>query len=369
MKKLSVRIPLKPVSYHINIGIGLLSAPHQWLSKKIIKKKMVIITDDEINILYHHFLSEVFKPFNPLILSFPPGEKSKSYQTKMYIEEQMFKHYCGRDTLILSLGGGVVGDLAGFIASTYMRGIDYIYLPTTLLAMIDSSIGGKTAINTAYGKNLIGTFWQPSRVIIDLNFLKSLPLVHLINGLIEAIKIFLTNDKHYFTYLAQNTENILQKDIPILYKLIAQAVKLKIDIVNKDEKENNQRMILNFGHTIGHALEQLTQYTLLHGHAVALGILIEVKISQLLGLFSEEDYQMILSLFLKLNISGDILQTIESDALIEVIRYDKKNKDHIARYVLLKKIGKIYETKNSVVHTVPNDIVKKAICLVSEGLN
>lgn len=367
MNQIIMKIPAKqPVSYPINVGLDLLSHPEEWLPHECHAKRLVIITDDNIHPIYGKKLSHTLNQYNPLLLSFSPGEKSKNYQTKQLLEEQMIQHHCNRDTLILSLGGGVVGDLAGYIASTYMRGIPYIQIPTTLLAMVDSSVGGKTGINTNQGKNLIGTFWQPSGVVADLNCLTTLSQIHIINGLIEAIKVFMTNDVDYFNYVITNIDPILHKDMSILKNIIERAIKIKIDVVSQDERENNKRVILNFGHTIGHALEKITDYTMLHGYAVALGILVETKISQLLGYLSSEEYYIIHSLFLRFNISGAQLKNINCNDIIQATKSDKKIKSNNVRYVLLKKLGQVCTDNNDYAHPVADELVKDALIDVSE---
>lgn len=367
MNQIMMQIPARQsVSYSIHVGLDLLSHPEKWLPHDSHTKRLVIITDDNVNKIYGEKLSHTLSRYKPLLLSFLPGEKSKNYQTKQLLEEQMIQHHCNRDTLILSLGGGVVGDLAGFIASTYMRGIPYIQIPTTLLAMVDSSVGGKTGINTNQGKNLIGTFWQPRCVVADLNCLMTLSSVHIINGLIEAIKVFMTNDADHLNYVINNVNDILRKDISILKTIIEKAIKIKVDVVTQDERESNQRMILNFGHTIGHALEKITDYTMLHGYAVALGILVEAKISQLLGFLSNEEYHVIQLLFLKLNISGSQLKDMNYDDIIQATKSDKKTKSNNVRYVLLKTLGQVCNDNNIYAHPVSERIVKNALLDVSE---
>lgn len=367
MNQIIMQIPSKKsIVYPIMVDSDLLINPDKWLPNDVYNKRLVIITDNNVNKIYGEKLSNTLHQYKPLLLSFSPGESEKNYQTKNLLEEKMLQQYCNRETLILAMGGGVVGDMAGFIASTYMRGISYIQIPTTLLAMVDSSVGGKTGINTPLGKNLIGAFWQPICVVADLICLKTLSQTHIINGLIEALKMFLTNDANYFIYAKKNLNDILNKDIATLKKIIEQAIKIKVNIVNQDEKEMNKRMILNFGHTIGHALEKITNYTMLHGYAVALGILVETKISQLLGFISDEEYHIIKSLFFQLNISGEPLKNMDNDKIIEATQSDKKMKSNNVRYVLLKKLGEVYNDDNFFAHPVENEIVKKALLDVSK---
>lgn len=367
MNTIIMQLPSRQIiNCPITIESGLLSNPDKWLPDDCLNKKLVVITDDNVKNYYGNTLLKKLQKYNPLLLSFLPGEKSKNYQTKQYLEDKMFESYCDRDTTILALGGGVVGDMAGFIAATYMRGISYIQIPTTLLAMVDSSVGGKTGIDTGWGKNLIGAFWQPACVVVDMNCLETLPKVHLINGFIEALKMFLTSDVKGFNYASQHIDKVLNVDIYTLNEIVQRAINIKIDVVSKDEKENGLRSILNFGHTIGHAIEKITNYTILHGYAVALGILVEAKISQLLGLLSSADYKAIQSLFLKLNISGLQLREMDIEGIIMATRRDKKVKLGAVRYVLLKNIGLVINEGNTILHSVTDEMVRKALLDVRE---
>lgn len=362
MNHIIMQIPTqKSISYPIRIQTDLLKNLDQWLPSDWQSRRIVIITDDNVNKLYGKNLCNALSEVKPLLLSVLPGEMSKNYQTQHYLLEKMLEHHCDRNTLILSLGGGVVGDLSGFIASIYMRGVSYIQIPTSLLAMVDSSVGGKTGINTSHGKNLIGSFWQPICVAIDLNCLASLSKEHMINGLIEAIKMFLTNNADYFHYTNKHIESIFNKDLSVIENIVTQAIKIKSAIVTQDEKERHQRMILNFGHTIGHALEKVSNYSILHGYAVALGILVEAKISQLLGLISTEELQQIQTLFLKLNINGQQLNLFDIDDVIHATRMDKKNTSNQTRYILLNKIGQIHIDHQTIAFPVTEDIVRKAL--------
>jgi 3-dehydroquinate synthase len=367
MDPLLMQIPAQSaITYPIHIASDLLAHPDLWLPETCRQKRMVIITDSVVKKEYGETLLETLKIYQPLLFSFPSGETSKNHQTKCALEEQMLQAGCGRDTVILALGGGVVGDLAGFIAATYMRGIPYIQIPTTLLAMVDSSVGGKTAIDSVHGKNLIGAFWHPLAVVADLNCLKTLPKTQLVNGLIEALKVFMTSDLTHFDYAKANSEAILQGDLLVLEPIIRAAVKIKMDVVSADEKEKGLRMVLNFGHTIGHALEQITQYGLLHGYAVALGILVEAKIAELLGLLPSEEYQKIKVLFLGLKISGKSLESMDLRAILQATRTDKKAKVGKVRYVLLKALGEVLVKNECYVQGVQDEIVTKALVIVRD---
>lgn len=361
MSCVNVKIPARAMTeYPIEMGEGLVNNITRWLPATY--RKLAIITDSNVKKYYGNVLLNDIKKrdVDAMMVSIPSGERSKNHRNKIRCEAALLKAQCGRDTVILALGGGVVGDMAGFVAATYMRGIPYIQIPTTLLAMVDSSVGGKTGIDTPQGKNLIGAFWQPKAVIIDINHLKTLPKKQFINGLIEALKMFLTHDKKHFNFAKKNIETIMALHPSHVKKIIKAAVTIKARVVNQDEKETNERMILNFGHTIGHALELASNYQLMHGYAVALGILVEAKISQLLGILDEKDFLTIETFFKVLNITGKALKKYSISSIFKAIKMDKKrNKDGV-RYILLKKIGEIHRNKQEVAHRVPDDIVKRA---------
>lgn len=362
MTQMTIKIPAQESdSYLIKIAPNLIDNPSTWLPVDWKNKQIVIITDDNVQDIYGRTIITQLQPANPILLSFRAGETSKNQQTKTYLEEQMLQHHCNRNTLILALGGGVVGDIAGFTAATYMRGVPYIQIPTTLLAMVDSSVGGKTGINTSQGKNLIGAFWQPAAVIIDTHCLNTLTQIQITNGLIEALKMFMTHDKDslYFTY--QNIDQILAKDISLLSSVIERALNIKARIVMEDEEEQHERMTLNFGHTIGHALEKLTHYTMLHGYAVALGILVEAKISQFLSILSNKDYQTIQLLFSKLNISVDKLKEFNPQEIIDATKSDKKNQSGEVKYILLNSIGSVYSKDQQFALSVNDEVVLKVL--------
>ncbi len=361
LNPITVQLPSKKAySYSIYIGAQFLDEIHKHLPKY--NSALVIITDDTVKELYaislQRFLNDA--GHKTLLLSFPAGEISKNGQTKSRLEEEMLVEACDRDSLILAVGGGVVGDLAGFIAATYMRGIDYIQVPTTLLAMLDSSVGGKTSIDTSQGKNLIGAFWQPIVVIADIAVLKTLPHAHLINGLIEAVKMFLTSDAESLAFLDNSLDRILERDEALLMDLMRRAVHIKATVVAKDEKDSSVRAILNLGHTIGHALEQLSEYKLLHGYAVALGLLLETKIAERMGCLASQQYLYIETLLQRLNIRASDLKQFDVEAIIEKTKLDKKKQGDAVHYVLLDNLGHVYEADNQYTHAVSDDRVRCA---------
>lgn len=360
MKQISVNITSKSnVHYPILFDKNVFDVD-TWLPGSY--SQIVIITDNTVKKYYGNRLYDTLKKsgFKSFIVSFPSGEKYKTNDTKQMIEHKLLKHRADRNTLIIALGGGVVGDLAGFIAATYLRGVAFIQIPTTLLAMVDSSVGGKTGINTPYGKNLIGAIYQPKAVIIDTLFLKTLSKKHIINGLIEAIKIFLTHDKKYFALIQKNLTHILNNDNQLLNKIIARAVAIKAAVVARDEKEMGERSVLNAGHTIGHALEKLSDYTLLHGYAVGFGLLVEAYISHLMGIIPHEDLKKIKNIFVALNIHGKYLKKYHSTDLINAMQHDKKSRSGKVRFILLKNVGDALVRKGNFTHSVSDHIIKEA---------
>lgn len=364
-KTIQVTLPsTPPPSYQVWIDSNLLEKVSLWMPKDI--STVVIISDEPVKQYYGTRLEQNLKQegYQTLLLSFPTGESFKNSQTKSQLEEQMLNQGCDRNSLILGLGGGVVGDLAGFIAATYMRGIAYLHVPTTLLAMIDSSIGGKTGIDTPQGKNLIGAFWQPEAVIADIHCLKTLPRKHLINGLIEAIKIFLTCDAKMLFSLEERLDLILNYDEDCLMTLIRHAAHLKVNIIEQDEKEHHKRAILNFGHTIGHALEHLSDYQLLHGTAVALGLLMEAKIAELMGFLHVEHYQYIKRLLCRLDIHAESLKQYKIADIIQSTQLDKKRKKGQVHYVLLKEPGSVHVENNQFTHLVEDEVVEEAFYIL-----
>ena len=286
MEKIKVNILENKKEYDVIFGENLLPNVADVLKKS--KGKVVIIVDFCIKNFFGDKITSVFQDFDPLVISVLGVEESKSRQTKQEVEELMLENSLGRDSIIVAIGGGVIGDLAGFVAATFNRGIPFIHVPTSLLAMVDASVGGKAAINTSQGKNLIGCFHQPEGVFIDLAFLETLPKEELLNGLAEVVKMSLIMDKGLFESIEKNSERILTKDKETMVHLIKRCVELKRNVVQKDEKETGLRQILNFGHTIGHAIETESDFDKKHGFCVSLGMAVENKISRLKDLLSEK---------------------------------------------------------------------------------
>lgn len=312
--------------------------------------KKVLITDDSLSNLYLQKIQTVFKSYSIdcTYLQFPSGEHNKTLKTLENLAHQLFLHGFSKDTLIIAYGGGVVLDLVGYLAATFCRGVNLISIPTTLLAMVDASIGGKTGVNTPFGKNLLGTFYHPKAIFIDPLFLKTLPLPQLQSGFVEMIKHALITDYQIFYDLIENYPKIYDLDFPYLKEKIAQSCSIKKTIIEKDEKENNFRHLLNLGHTIGHAIEHASNYSILHGHAVAIGICSEGYISNNLGLLSSIEFEKILKGFSSSNLLPKVKKPLCQKTFFEALTLDKKNKNNQINCSLLKTLGNPVEGLTSI---------------------
>ncbi len=360
----TVRVDLREEidnSYDILIDKGLFDNLANELKNKPIANAYAIITDSVVTRIYGNKLLKNFqnKNLHTHLISFPAGEKSKNRKTKENIENEMLKLALGRDTCIIALGGGVVGDLAGFVAATYMRGIPYIQVPTTLLAMVDSSIGGKVAVDTAHAKNVIGAFYQPKRVIIDLNFLKTLPKNELINGLAEVIKHALTKDKDFFHFLEKNIDKILNYDLEILRQTVRRSCEIKAEIVAEDEKEKGMRRILNYGHTIGHAIESALNYKISHGNAIAIGMSYAAKLSAKKDFLHEGSVIRQNNLLEYIGLPHKLSHhKLKPKKILEHIQYDKKIINGKINFVLLNSIGDAFVSDEVALEDIKNILEK-----------
>jgi 3-dehydroquinate synthase len=270
------------------------------------------------------------------LLICPSGEVSKTRETKHALEDALLQKQLGRDSCFLALGGGVVTDLVGFLAATYARGVPVIYLPTTLLAMVDASIGGKTGVNTSFGKNLIGTITPPHAVIMDIQFLESLPERELRNGVVEMLKHALIADADLFMQLSQQSTQSVVHDRDSLLTLIAASCRIKQAFIERDEHEQQARFILNFGHTIGHAIELIEEFSVSHGEAVAIGLLVECYLSQL----PLEQIQRLRHVLEQYGLPLRTKAFEDLPAFYAALRYDKKSQRGIPQFVLLQEFGR-----------------------------
>ncbi len=285
------------------------------------------------------------------LFSLPSGEKAKTREVKESLENRLLQSSYGRDSLFLALGGGATTDLIGFLASTYLRGVPLVLLPTTLLAMVDAAIGGKTAVDTPFGKNLIGTTYLPKAVWMDLAFLETLPKTEWLNGLAEVLKMGLIYDPSIWEKIEETGFD--PQDQAAVFRLIEKTATAKIEIVEKDLGDKSIRAILNFGHTVGHAIEQASNLEWAHGKAVALGCIAESYLSTRLGYLSEQSLQRIVRLIQSL---GFPLAPLPQN-LLEPMRRDKKAKDGKIRFVLLKQIGEALYLHNEYTHEIDEPLI------------
>ena len=348
----NVKVKLKEEvdnSYDILIDKGLIDNLADELKRKPIANAYAIITDSNVAKIYGNKLLNGLqsKNIHAHLIAFPAGEKSKTRKTKEKIEDQMLKLAFGRDACIIALGGGVVGDVAGFVAATYMRGIPYIQIPTSLLAMVDSSIGGKVAVDTLNAKNAIGAFYQPKKVIIDINFLKTLPRKELVNGFAEIIKHALIKDKDFFHFLEKSSDKILNCNSEILKQTIKRSCEIKAEIIMQDEKEKGLRKILNYGHTIGHAIETALNYKISHGNAIAIGMSYAAKLSAKLGFLHEGSVIRRNNLLEHIGLPHKLSHhKLNTRKILEHIQLDKKILNGKINFVLLISIGDAFVSDN-----------------------
>ena len=341
----NVKVDLQSNSYEIRIGSGLLPQVGPWLKEMGYSGKTVIITDTSVKDLYADVLSRGLADagFSGGILEIPPGEELKTLEMVGGLYERLTDAYAERTTPIIALGGGVVGDLAGFVAATYMRGVPLVQVPTTLLAQVDSSIGGKTAVDHGQLKNMIGAFYQPRIVVTDVDTLKTLPEVEFANGMAEVIKHAAILSEDLFNYIEKNIEKARTMDTAVLEEIVSRNAQIKAGIVAKDEKESDLRAVLNFGHTVGHAVEAVSSFGLKHGQAVAIGMVAEAKISNRVGKLREDDVVRLVDIIKKAGLPVDI-PALDISEVMTAMRHDKKVTADKIRFVLLNSIGDAYIT-------------------------
>jgi 3-dehydroquinate synthase len=344
-------VPVIPVNtpsakYNVTIGANLLRTLHPRLRRLNRDKpfRPFVITSPEIWALWSKPFLTSFKE-SPTILFLPSGESHKRMSSVESLAQQLATAGADRDSLLLAFGGGVLGDITGFLAAIYMRGIRYVQIPTTFLAQVDSSIGGKTGVNLVAGKNLIGSFHHPQAVFADTNLLGTLPPAQLRAGLQESIKAGIIYDAKLFRYMEQNADAILAGDPIALTRVVAASVRVKADVVSKDEKESGLRMILNFGHTIGHAIEAATNYKqLLHGEAVAWGSIAALNVARNRQTIDPGQAARIEALILRYGPVPPFKATAEK--LVALTARDKKNRSGIRSFVLPTAIGKTEIVRN-----------------------
>ena len=339
----TLTVELEDRSYPINIGAGLLQQK-SLLQAAVPARDILLVSNTTVAPLYAGAVREAFADRRVVEVILPDGEQHKSLSMAGRVIDVLVTNRFGRDALVLALGGGVVGDLAGFVAACYQRGVDYVQVPTTLLAQVDSSVGGKTAVNHPGGKNLIGIFHQPREVLADTDVLATLPERELQAGIAEIIKYGLICDRGFFAWLEQHIEAVRGREAQLLSQAIYRSCQIKAQIVGRDERERGDRALLNLGHTFGHAIEAATGYVeWLHGEAVGVGLLIAARLSQRLGGLTEADVERIRKLLERAGLPT-AAPRISAAQVASFMNADKKVKGGRVRLVLLRAIGEAYIT-------------------------
>ncbi|MBI4382970.1 MAG: 3-dehydroquinate synthase [Nitrospinae bacterium] len=356
MKKL--KIDLAERSYEILIGRNLLGRTGEFLRDLVKGNSAVVVTHPGIRRLYGDGVTVSLQKagFRTAYAEVAEGEASKSLEVAGRLFDRLVEFGCDRQSVLVALGGGVVGDLTGFVAATFMRGVPFVQVPTTLLAQVDSSVGGKTAVNHPRGKNLIGAFYQPRAVIVDVDTLKTLPFDEFRAGMAEVVKYGVIADRALFDFIDDNASAILALDPACLERIVETSCAIKAGVVEKDERESRYRMVLNFGHTIGHAVEALTGYSgMKHGEAVAVGMVYAAELSKAAGYCSEDVCRRLRALIRKLGLP-DKLPDLGPAAIVEAMYLDKKATDRNIRFVLVKDIGEVEITDG-----VPEPVLRKVL--------
>ncbi len=340
----SVRVELGERSYDIVIGKGSLKDLGQSLRVFGFSKRIAVISNPTVFGLYGEIVMDSFRAsdFDCLEILIPDGEEYKDYLWSYYLLTELLKNRLDRRSCLIALGGGVIGDITGLVASLFMRGVAFIQVPTTLLAQVDSSVGGKTGVNHYLGKNMIGTFYQPRLVWIDTDTLKSLEKREFLSGLAEVIKYGVIWDRDFFDFLKMNRESILSLEPAALSHIIRRSCQIKAEIVSRDEREAGLRAILNLGHTIGHAIETVTGYKrYLHGEAVSIGITVEAFLSSLLDISCTDVVKEISSLLCSYRLPTHVPAEIDYEKVLSAMEIDKKALSGRLRFILPERIGKV----------------------------
>ncbi len=339
----TLTVELEDRSYPINIGAGLLQQ-HSLLQAAVPARDILLVSNTTVAPLYAGAVKSALADRRIVEVILPDGEQHKSLATAGRVFDVLVANRFGRDALVLALGGGVIGDLAGFVAACYQRGVDFVQVPTTLLAQVDSSVGGKTAVNHPGGKNLIGAFYQPREVLTDTEVLGTLPPRELQAGLAEVIKYGMICDLAFFEWLERNIDALRRLDAPSLGYAIFRSCQIKAQIVGRDEREQGERALLNLGHTFAHAIEAATGYVeWLHGEAVGVGLLLAAGLSQRLGTLRTDEVARVESLLKRAGLRTEAPQ-IGAARAAEFMSIDKKVKSGRVRLVLLKGLGQAHIT-------------------------
>lgn len=357
-----IHVNLSSGAYPIVIGPASHTVLEETVRRVVQQPRIAIITDEHVANLHLKSVTEVLAAHTTMVIRVPPGEESKSKDQAWRIYDDLARARISRSDLIIALGGGVVGDLAGFVAATWMRGVPFIQMPTTLLAAIDASIGGKTGINHPAGKNLVGVFHQPAAVIVDTDYLRTLTEREYVAGLAESIKQAAIRDELFFEWHEKHVEGLRRRDAELTAELIARNCNIKAEVVASDERESGPRMILNHGHTVGHAIEHLLEYDLRHGECVGLGMIVENEIAVRRGLLPRAAADRVASLLDGLGLPTRLPRPCAPERIAEAAHLDKKLRGGKVNFVLLSGIG-----SPKLVTDVTDDEIASAVRRVMHG--
>lgn len=327
--------------YPVYVEPGALARLDRLVSEHLPARRVAMIADDSVHQLYRNGRMGA-APWAGETITFAAGEKSKTRESWARLTDTLMERGFGRDSGLIALGGGVTGDLAGFVAATYMRGVPYLQVPTTLLAMVDASVGGKTGVDTPQGKNLVGAFHPPAAVLADPQTLATLPHRDYRGGLAEAVKHGLIADREYFEWMEANALEISSRGLDPLTRLIRRSVEIKAEVVSGDERESGHRAILNAGHTVAHALERASGYELSHGEAVALGLLVECELAEQLGIASPGLRNRVAALLGRFGLPAR-LPRMQRSALLANMAVDKKNRGGQVHFALPRQMGEMHQ--------------------------
>lgn len=337
-----MRVPLGDASYDVVLGEGILTELPEYLRRYCPSSFYAVITDSSVAPLYGRAVAGAAEQVgHAQLVAFPAGEWNKNRETWADLTDQLLRAGLDREGVIVALGGGVVGDLAGFVAATYLRGVRCVQVPTSLLAMIDSAIGGKTGVDTEAGKNLVGAFHQPEAVVADVATLATLPPVQLAAGMAEALKHGVIADADYFSAMLERCEAIRRRDLAVLFDVVRRSVEIKAEVVGADERERGRRAVLNFGHTVAHGLEAAFGYELLHGEAVAIGMVAEAELAEALGVCPAGTASQIRAAVEAFGLPSTAPAKVDREHMLQAMGRDKKARDGTVRFALPSRIGEM----------------------------
>lgn len=352
-----------PIAYPVHVGSGLLGHVGSIAERIAPAHRYVVVSDDTVAGLHAQQVLAGLPDHRTGLFTISPGESEKTRENWEKITDAMFSWGAGRDTTVIALGGGVVGDLAGFVAATFMRGVPVVGVPTTLLSMVDAAVGGKTGVDTPHGKNLVGAFHDPSAVVMAVESLATLPADAFRSGLAEIIKHGVVADRGYFdaTRAALQSPGGIGPTTALLPDLVAGSVRIKADVVAGDAKEAGRRQVLNFGHTIAHAIEHAMHYRMLHGDAVGIGMVVEARIATLLGVAPSGLAEEIADALRAAGLPHEVPGSLGHQDLLEQTRGDKKARAGAVRYALPRKIGEMEPGEGAWSLPVPDAVVLEAL--------